>query len=712
MSVKNPLSALLISVALFAHPQTPEPTEPKTQTLDKPGTDGSIPGRVAINGNSAIVIEYGEGSGRLARPYELASNGQWQAGAPLFTAASAKDASQDDVAIGNGFAAVHIGDQLRIFQRSGNLWVPAPTANPIPAAHGLAISGGRILVARPGCNYDADLYQKSSTTGKWIVTGRIRGATGPCDDHGALLDIDGDVALVTNESTHEIREYRRNGSVTWPQVATITPPAGTDFDSAAPTLKGDIAFVSTGDYFKRSGSGWAYQGRVRPINSALTDIEDADYRGSLLLSFSTVGNHPTYFERHPYLYQPNSSGGFDQVAELDFSGIGAYADVSGNHAVVSAAFYNNENFIEFFELPAPLRAPPAIANDFEAHDVSGWQQTPGSQFALASSGGTVYRQASTTGTSTAFLTDSDWSYSESIEADIKPTAFDGADRWVGLAVRYVDADNQYYVTLRSSNKLQLKRNVGGAFKTLAEATLPVTLNQKYRVKLGINGSRLVVWVNDSFVIAADDTALTHGRAALMTYRARADFDNVFAAPTSSYTLASMDFSDPNGSGKPFTTEGGKWELVEQDNYPDVAFGQTSTEGNARAWIGTPTGDQVVHTKAKLASYASSSQGAWFGLLARWVDARTHYYLSVRSTGQLQIRRVLNGSVTVLKSVPFTATPGHYYDFDFSVIGNELHAYVDGVFVAGAIDNAIPQGQYGLGTYRAAATFQFFGAEQP
>jgi len=100
------------------------------------------------------------------------------------------------------------------------------------------------------------------------------------------------------------------------------------------------------------------------------------------------------------------------------------------------------------------------------------------------------------------------------------------------------------------------------------------------------------------------------------------------------------------------------------------------------------------------------------LLARWVDARTHYYMSVRSTGRLEIRRVLNGTVTVLKSVPFTATPGRYYDFRFSVIGNELHAYVDNVFVAGAIDNSITQGQYGLGTYRAAATFQDFYALQP
>jgi hypothetical protein len=712
MSLKLSLCALMMTATLTVHAETRVRTLLSTQSITQPNSDQVSPGRVAINGNSAIVIENLGGS-RLARPYELAANGQWQAGAPLFTENSTGgEPDQDDVAIGSGFAAVHVGAQLRIFQRSGNLWVAAQTANPISAAHGLAISGGRILVARPGCNYDADIYQKSGTTGIWQVTGQIRGAVGDCNNHGALLDLDGDVALVLN-GTGEIREYHRNSSVQWPQVGTITPPPGVDFNSAAPTLSGDVAFTSHGDYFRREGSAWTYQGRVQPLDSANTEIEDADYRGSLLLSFSTLGSNPTYYDRHPYLYQPNSAGGFDHVAVLDIDGIGTYADVSGNHAVVSSTFYNNGNVIEFFDLPAPLRAPAAIANDFETHDASGWEQTAGSQFALATtSAGTTYRQSSTVGTSTATLVSSDWADSESIEADVKPTAFDGSDRWVGVAVRYLDAGDQYYVTLRSSNKLQLKRNVGGVFVTLAETTLPVTLNHTYHVRLTINGSRLAVYVDDNYLLGADDNTLKHGRAALMTYRARADFDNVYAAPTDFFGLASMDFSVPGGDGHPFTTQGGTWTPVEQEGTPDVAFGQTSTAGNARAFIGTPTGDQVIETHAKLVSYGSSSQGAWFGLLARWVDANTQYYLSVRSTGKLEIRKELNGTVTVLKSVPFTATPGRYYDLKFAVIGNELHAYVDDVLVAGAIDNDIAKGQYGLGTYRAAATFQNFGVEQP
>jgi hypothetical protein len=42
----------------------------------------------------------------------------------------------------------------------------------------------------------------------------------------------------------------------------------------------------------------------------------------------------------------------------------------------------------------------------------------------------------------------------------------------------------------------------------------------------------------------------------------------------------------------------------------------------------------------------------------------------------------------------------------------LHAYVDGAFVAGAIDHAIARGQYGIAAVRAAATWQSFFVDQP
>ena len=712
MKFRVSLCALLLGASLAVHADSRVHTVQAVQSIGL-SDDFDEPGRVAIDGNFAIVISY-YGGGRLAYLYHRGADGEWTARATLLAVQTSTPVQNDDVAMANGIAALRIGPLLHIYELSGDTYVEADTAGTPAAAPGLAISGRSILAARLGCNYDADVYEKSLGSGVWRINGRISGAVGACNNHGAALDLDGNVALVRNSPT-EIREYRRNGTdLQWVQVGTITPPAGASFTLGAPTLSGNIAFVSEGRYFERVGSSWTFRGRVEPLDSALGTVPyAADYRGPLLLSESV----DSFFRAtsRPYLYMRNSAGGFDHVAVLNTADGGVYVDVSGNLAVASSAGLFGGISLSFFELPVPLVAPAAIANDFEAHDITGWQPQPGSQFGLATtSAGTVYRQSSLVGKSTSLLTGSDWANAQSIEADIKPTAVDGSDRWVGLAVRYFDVNNQYYVTLRGSNKLFLQRLVAGSFTTLAEAALPFQLNRTYHVKLIANGPHLLVSVDNKFSMSAFDNSLVHGRAALMTYKARADFDNVYAGTTAPFGLASKDFGDPFDPTPNFTFLGGTWTFVDQNpsnNDSDVAFAQTDNNADARAFIGKPTGDQVVEAKAHLDSFASTSAG-WFGLLARWVDTHTYYYLAVRSNGRLDIRKKVNGTITVLKSVPFSAQPGTYYRFRFAVVGNELHAYVNDVFVAGALDSAIAKGQYGIGTSGSAATFQNWGAQQP
>ena len=511
MKFKISLCALLLGASLAVHADSRVHTVQSAQTIQFSDDSQDTPGRVAIDGNFAIVISY-YGGGRLAYLYQRGADGEWTARATFARGQTTTPAQDDDVAMANGIAALRIGPLLHIYERSGDTYVEADTAGTPAAAPGLAISGRSILAARLGCNYDADVYEKSLGSGVWRINGRISGAVGACNNHGAALDLDGNVALVRNSPT-EIREYRRNGTaLQWVQVGTITPPAGASFTLGAPTLSGNIAFVSEGRYFERVGSSWTFRGRVEPLDSAFGTVPyAADYRGPLLLSESV----DSFFRAtpQPYLYMRNSAGGFDHVAVLGTADGGVLRRRQRQSGRGLERRPLRRNFLSFFELPVPLVAPAAIANDFEAHDITGWQPQSGSQFALATtSAGTVYRQSSLVGKSTSLLTGSDWANAQSIEADIKPTAVDGSDRWVGLAVRYVDVNNQYYVTLRGSNKLFLQRMVAGSFTTLAEAALPFQLNRTYHVKLIANGPHLSVSIDNKTSMSAFDDSLVHGRA--------------------------------------------------------------------------------------------------------------------------------------------------------------------------------------------------------
>jgi hypothetical protein len=112
------------------------------------------------------------------------------------------------------------------------------------------------------------------------------------------------------------------------------------------------------------------------------------------------------------------------------------------------------------------------------------QVVPGSQFVQTSNGITqVYRQASLAGDAGA-IHGADMIH-QSIAADIRINAFNGEDRWVGLMTRYTDDANYYYITLRDSNWLILKRMQDGVFTELARASVNVVAGVPRRAKGGL-----------------------------------------------------------------------------------------------------------------------------------------------------------------------------------------------------------------------------------
>ena len=68
-----------------------------------------------------------------------------------------------------------------------------------------------------------------------------------------------------------------------------------------------------------------------------------------------------------------------------------------------------------------------------------------------------------------------------ITADVRPTAFDGDTRWVGLMARYIDENNMYYVTMRANNTASIRKKVKGVITDLRRYFAPVQLGTNYRV---------------------------------------------------------------------------------------------------------------------------------------------------------------------------------------------------------------------------------------
>jgi hypothetical protein len=137
----------------------------------------------------------------------------------------------------------------------------------------------------------------------------------------------------------------------------------------------------------------------------------------------------------------------------------------------------------------------------------------------------ILRQTSTTGDARAVTRIP--AGNQNVQARISPAAFatGTGSRWFGLMARYVDANNYYYVTLRSDNTVSLRKLVDGAIQVLDSAPLPVNLGSSYLVRLEAVDTRLRVYVNGNFVLEAYDSTHARGAYGPVMYMAAASYED-------------------------------------------------------------------------------------------------------------------------------------------------------------------------------------------
>jgi hypothetical protein len=683
------------------------------QTLARPATFTFLGEHVAIDGNHIIAIGGYEGV-RQALHYRRNSSGQWALRRSLVTWTGPY--MRASVAMRNGIAAVQFDDQITLFEVSGGDYVQQTSTAPIRHHGGVAISGRSVLIGGNDCDYDGVIYQKNSS-GSWAITGRLDDNQGECLGPwlNYAVELHYDYAIVRPPSGLEGMAWRRNGAaVDWVRAGTLpfAPDEGATEDGAY-VLQGATAVGPNGIVWRRSGtSTWTRQSVLKTV-----DYEDQRgptfppvYRDGVLIApyFGPYGTAAA-------VHVETSPGQFEHVGALLAYRVVVSYDVS--HRTVVAAHRDSwggaNHEVQVFDLPTQLRVPPQLVNDFEDRNVSDFTFS-GGQFAVATRGtDEVLAQGAGTGLAVAVMTDSDWTDAQRVEADITPDY--GTGGWVGLVARYVDADNYYYVRIRDNQTFGIYKRVSGVDTLLQDSPLPNPLPSTFHATLDVSGNRINAHIHFNGA-SATDNSLTHGRGGVATFLARADFDDVHLTGTDIHVLLDREWGQ-TGSEYEIGMDvlSGDWAVLDDgdpENVSQTGLWQRDASGSAVAVIGVPVPNQDISARMRLTGYAASQQGAWFGVLARYVDARNHYYVTVRSTGQIQIRKIVNGVITVLATSNFSAVPGRYFDVRFLVINDQLHLYLDNVLVANAHDGDLTSGRYGIATYRAAANWDAFWVLQP
>jgi hypothetical protein len=261
--------------------------------------------------------------------------------------------------------------------------------------------------------------------------------------------------------------------------------------------------------------------------------------------------------------------------------------------------------------------------------------------------------------------------------------------------------------LRDRDRVSLRRMVNGVFTELATAPVLVNLNQPYRLQLESSGSQHTVYVNGRRMVSAFDKSLSHGHAGLRMYGARADYDNIVIAPGARRALFQSDFN-ADFEIDAIWRQTGNWRITNDVGRYELT--QSSLTTTARAVVGAATDNQVLQSALRIRQFGTGSP--WAGLMVRYVDPNNYYYVTVRQSGEISLRKLTNGSITVLGSVPTPAVWGDAMTLRLEAIGTQLRVYVNSVLMLERSDSSIARGQSGFVTYRAQASYDDYVAYTP
>lgn len=717
---------LLLGASLVASARPVVIEETATITNPNPGAYSRFGRMVATNGEYALVLGSHDDPSdpvtgdlvhrRDALLYRRVA-GQWQYQQVLRASSTPTEGYYypDVLAMKGNLAALQLFGIIEAYRLGSNGWQPAGQLGPY--TEDIEIDGERVVLSTGDCSWSAFVQESAGTSG-W-TSSYLPGQPRDCDDEywGGPVDIDGDRVILGNANTQDLEDqevaiFMRSGPGSWYRYGSIVSPFGARGFSGEVVMRGDDAIVDAADgaYVYRFSDLTQAVSRLQPpdayLQSRISSQRDSKIEKSGDLVF--VREH-SYDRGSPVInvFRANagSPGTYDHVAVLSPAGGGHmvdWFDVSGNVVIAGGT-----EVAYIFELPATLTTPTVRQDDFETGNAAGWTTIAGSQFSVVTSGtNRVYRQSSTVGDARALLGDTSWT-NQSIEVQVTPTAFDGNDRWVGLITRYQDAQNFYYVTMRGSGLLQLRRMRAGVFSVVASTAFPVSLNRRYQLRLESIGSVHRVYVDGALLLDADDAGAPHsGVAGLAMYRARADFDNIVVSPSPLSTVFVHDFSSTYPG--PWTHTGsGQWSITAD------TFAQSSITGEARAVIGASTSDQVVEVRVRQIAWSTTGTAErWAGVVARYQDVGNYYYLHLRSGGSVSLRKLVNGTIFTLASAPFAVSLNTQHALRLEVVGNQLRGYVNGNLLLQAVDTSHAAGIGGVMTYKSATRFDDYRAYQP
>jgi hypothetical protein len=179
---------------------------------------------------------------------------------------------------------------------------------------------------------------------------------------------------------------------------------------------------------------------------------------------------------------------------------------------------------------------------------------------------------------------------------------------------------------------------------------------------------------------------------------------VFDLPSSFNTLPVLQDDFQSGGAASWTpVAGNPFSVVALSR--TTVYRQSDTAGNDGAVFGgSDRTVQGAQTDIRPLQFAAGD--SWVGVMTRY-QSETNYYFATLGAARVELRKILNGTNTLLATAPFAANAGKAYRLQLVSSGNLHQVFVDGVKLLQVYNNGLTHGRSGIRTNKASADFDNF-----
>lgn len=502
----------------------------------------------------------------------------------------------------------------------------------------------------------------------------------PDGGFGREAAIDGNVAVVTANAMSPYEGagpdlpgaayvYERNSAGVWQQTAKLTPQPATDGDlfGTSVAVEGNVIVVgakfSRLTYvFEKSGAGWAEVAVLGGGAGAAGNGYSVAITNGIIAISRTNPHGMALYQRGTRGWQSIAS--YENGIPMDDP------DYFGPRVDITNRFTIHGSWGTDFDPPSP-----STAYIYDAGVIGDWTNP-------------VVTALTEPGTN---------DYPNGFSSNV---AIAGSTALISGYVFERDAGGNWVNTARIAGGGQAL-DVNGNQQTII-STLPYRNSAIHR--RGSNGS----WSHVGDLIASDGARPTWNNIdqdrvlASTSYSSEPYAAYLYELPASLERPALLqdDFQDGDANGWS-TTPGSMFTVTTAGS--SLVYRQTNVSGNATALLQTASGDdQSIQVDATPRAFNGADR--WYGLVARYSNVNNYYYVTARSGGALELKKMLGGSYTTLASTTLPVAIDHTNRLRLETIGKHVRVFVNEKLVIHVRDSDLSGGKPGLMTYKTRVDY--------